>query len=71
MKTVNRNLETPIMFASETHRFWAKWLSWAEYWYSTSNLSMSQMALVKVLYGRDPTHLVQYGQSSTLVFFVE
>ncbi|KAI0495616.1 hypothetical protein KFK09_021919 [Dendrobium nobile] len=71
-EVVNRSLETYLRcFASETPKLWAKWLSWAEYWYNTSFHSASQMTPFKVLYGREPPHLVHFGSSSMPVFAVE
>ncbi|KAI0497126.1 hypothetical protein KFK09_023454 [Dendrobium nobile] len=71
-EVVNRSLETYLRcFVSETPKLWAKWLSWAEYWYNTSFHSASQMTPFKVLYGRDPPHLVHFGSSSTPVSSVE
>ncbi|KAI0523375.1 hypothetical protein KFK09_005770 [Dendrobium nobile] len=71
-EVVNRSLETYLRcFASETPRKWAKWLPWAEYWYNTSYHSASQMTPFKVLYGRDPPHLVHYGKGHTPVSSVE
>ncbi|KAI0502429.1 hypothetical protein KFK09_017378 [Dendrobium nobile] len=71
-EVVNRSLETYLRcFASETPRKWAKWLPWAEYWYNTSYHSASQMTPFKVLYGRDPPHLVHYEKGNTAIFSVE
>ncbi|PKU75090.1 hypothetical protein MA16_Dca019459 [Dendrobium catenatum] len=50
---------------------WAKWLPWAEYWYNTLHHSASQITPFKVLYGRDPPHLVHYGKGNTQVSSVE
>ncbi|PKU84571.1 hypothetical protein MA16_Dca017958 [Dendrobium catenatum] len=71
-EVINRSLETYLRcFVSDTPKLWAKWLSWAEYWYNTSFHSASQMTSFKVLYGRDPPHLVHFGSSSTPVSSVE
>ncbi|PKU83997.1 putative mitochondrial protein [Dendrobium catenatum] len=71
-EVVNRSLETYLRcFVSETPKLWAKWLSWAEYWYNTSFHSASQMTPFNVLDGRDPPHLVHFGSSSTPVSSVE
>lgn len=48
-----------------------RWLAWAKYWYNTSCHTATQTTPFKILYGRDPPHLVYYAQSSTLVSQVD
>lgn len=52
---------------SDTPKQCAKWLAWAEYWYNTSYNTATQTTLFKILYGRDPSHLVHYGHRTTPV----
>ena len=50
---------------------WARWLAWVEYWYNTSYHTAAHTTPFKILYGRDPPHLVYYGQGSTPVSQVD
>ena len=57
--------------ASKTPKKWTIWLAWAEYWYNTSYHSASHETPFKILFGRDPPHLVHYGHQVTPVSQVE
>ncbi|GJS08273.1 ty3-gypsy retrotransposon protein [Tanacetum coccineum] len=71
-EVVNRSVETYLRcFASDTPKQWARWLSWAEYWYNTSYHTSMNMTHFKVLYGRDPPHLIYYGNVPSPVFEVD
>ncbi|KAJ9546956.1 hypothetical protein OSB04_019499 [Centaurea solstitialis] len=54
-------------FVADTPRKWVSWLPWAEYWYNTSFHTSTKTTLFRVLYGRDPPHLLYYGSSGTPV----
>lgn len=48
-------------------RTWAKWLSWAEYWYNISFHTSTRCSPFKVLYGRDPPRLIRYEKGTATV----
>lgn len=50
---------------------WTRRLAWAEYWYNTSYHTAAQTTPFKILYVRDPPHLMYYGQGSTPVSQVD
>ena len=69
---VNRSVETYLRcFASDQPKQWYRWLAWAEYWYNTSFHTAAQTTPFRILYGRDPPHLIHYGQQTTPVSQVE
>lgn len=71
-EVVNRSIETYLRcFVSEQPKQWARWLACAEYWYNTSYHTASWTTPFKILYGRDPPHLVHYGHRTTPVSQVE
>lgn len=62
-EVVNRCIETYLRcFVTDTPRKWVTWLPWAEYWYNTS---LTKTTPFRVLYGRDPPHLLYYGDFPT------
>ena len=59
-KVVNHCIETYLRcFASSKPRSWAKFLPWAEYWYNTSLHYAINTTPFQVVYGRDPSPLIQ------------
>ncbi|XP_054783927.1 uncharacterized protein LOC129290886 [Prosopis cineraria] len=67
-EVLNRSLETYLRcFANEKPSQWAKWLSWAEYWYNTSYHGAAGMTPFKAVYGRDsPAFLKLSGEPSAI-----
>ena len=56
---VNHCIETYLhCFASSKLGSWAKFLSWAEYWYNTSFHSATQTTPFRVVYGWEPPPLI-------------
>nr|GEY48135.1 reverse transcriptase [Tanacetum cinerariifolium] len=71
-EVVNQSLETYLRcFRSKSPKEWAKWLSWAEYWYNTSFYYGIGRTPFKVLYGRDPPRLVSYNRGTAVTAEVD
>lgn len=69
---VNRALETYLRcFVGGQPKGWAKWLAWAEFSYNTSPHSSTKMSPFKVVYGRDPPHVVRAPKGQTSVGSLE
>ncbi|XP_061359324.1 uncharacterized protein LOC133303430 [Gastrolobium bilobum] len=71
-EVVNRTLETYLRcFASGHPKGWAKWLSWAEFWFNTTYNRSIQMTPFRAVYGRDPPSLISFTPGSTTVAAVD
>lgn len=71
-ENVNKVLETYLRcFVGSNPKTWAKWLGWAEFSYNTAPHCSTKMSPFKVLYGRDPPHLLQVKSGQTPVNSVE
>lgn len=65
---MNKTLETYLRcFINGSSKEWARWLSWAEYWYNTSDHVSILCAPFKALYGRDPPKVIKYEVGQTVV----
>lgn len=71
-EVVNKTLETYLRcFINGSPKQWARWLSWAEYWYNTSYHVCIQCTPFKALYGRDPPKVIKYEMGQTVVASLE
>lgn len=50
---------------------WARWISWAEFWYNTSPHTSIKITLFQALHGRAPPHLLRLEVGQTLVGTLE
>lgn len=71
-EVVNKTLESYLRcFIQGKPRYWAKWLSWAEFWYNTNSHSSTKYSPFEVLYGRPPPSLVRFTEQGTAVASLE
>ena len=69
---VNKALETFLRCFINGHPTqWARWLSWAEFSYSTAPHSTIKMSPFQALYGCPPSYIVRFGHSHSLVESLE
>lgn len=72
LEIVNKSLETYLRyFFAGKHKTWVQWLPWAEFPYNTSPHLSTKMSHFRVLYGRQPPHLLKFGQGQTPVGSLE
>lgn len=65
---VNKGLETYLRcFIGGKPKSWAQWLPWAEFSYNTAPHSYTKFSPFKVVYGRDPPHLLHFSRGQTPV----
>lgn len=65
---VNKSLETYLRyFVGSKPRMWTKWLPWAEFSYNTSPHCSTKFSPFRVLYGREPPHIVRLDRGHTPV----
>ena len=71
-EVVNKSVETYLRcFIQGKAKEWAKWISWAEYWYNTSHHASIQCTPFRALYGRDPPKLTRHVIGETAVASLE
>ncbi|KAL4567338.1 hypothetical protein LXL04_022921 [Taraxacum kok-saghyz] len=71
-EVVNKSVETYLCcFIQGKAKEWAKWISWAEYWYNTSHHASIQCTPFRALYGRDPPKLTRHVIGETAVASLE
>lgn len=71
-KVVNKTLEGCLRcFINGKPKNWARWLSWAEYWYNTSYHASTKFSPFPVVCGREPPHLILFFGGSTTVGSLE
>lgn len=69
---VNKGLETYLRcFVGNKPTTWAKWLAWVEFSYNTAPHCSTKLSPFKVVYGREPPHLLRVGAGHTPVNNVE
>lgn len=67
-KVVKRCLKTYLRcFVGTRPRDWAKWLSLAEWWYTTNSHSSIEISPFEEVYGRPPPRLLSYVKRTTQV----
>lgn len=71
-EVVNKGLETYLRcFVGDNPKSWAQWLAWAEFSYNIAPHSSSKLSPFKIVYGRDPPHVLRIGRGQAIVDSVD
>ena len=71
-EVIHRCLETYLCcFVHHKPKFWARYLSWAEYWYNTSFHTAAKTTPFCIVYGCDRPSLLSYEAGSSVFLEVD
>lgn len=69
---VNKGLETYLRcFVGDNPKSRAQWLAWAEFSYNTAPHLSTKLSPFKIIYGREPPHVLRIGRGHAIVDSVE